>query len=83
MHYDTVLSYMGEDNKNRRKKYRDFILQELAGKLDNPLKNSKGNAILGSDSFIDWVKAFLKQRILPPSDFSYLREIKKRSPSRR
>jgi putative transposase len=81
VYYDTVLAYMGGDGKSGRARYRDFVLQGLSGELASPLRETKANAILGSDSFIFWVKEnILKPSELPPRDFSHLKEMKEAIP---
>ena len=79
--YDMVLAYMGGDNKRGRAAYRDFVLQGMALDMDNPLKKTRGNAILGTDNFMAWVSEnILKQRELLVYDYSHLKEIKKAIP---
>ena len=56
LRYDAVLGYMGGDDKKGRIRYRDFVLRGLVKNLDNPLEEAKASAILGSDSFVVWIK---------------------------
>jgi putative transposase len=76
--YDTVLAYMGGDDKKGRTGYRDFVLGGLSGKLDNPLKETKANAILGSDSFVVWIKEqFLDVAKWKNKDYPHVKTLKK------
>ncbi len=77
-----VLAYMGGDNKKGRIRYRDFVLGGLSRKLDNPLEETKAGAILGSDSFVVWIKEqFLDIKSLKNQDHSGLNQ-RRRSPGR-
>jgi len=82
MCYGGVLAYMGGDNKKGRIRYRDFVLRGLLQKLDNPLEEAKAGAILGSDSFVIWVKEqFLDIKSLKNQDYSGLKELKRLIPA--
>ena len=73
-----VLAYMGGDNKKGRIRYRDFVLRGLLQNLDNPLEEAKAGAILGTDSFVVWVKEqFLDIKSLKNQDYSGLKELKR------
>ena len=77
MHYGMVLDYMGGDDRKGRERYQDFVVKGLSGKLESPLKAAKGNAILGSDSFIVWVKErFLSGEEFLPQAYSHLKTIR-------
>jgi REP element-mobilizing transposase RayT len=54
--YGLVLGYMGGDTKQGKKRYRDFVIAGLRGKTKNILEETRAEAILGTDSFISWVK---------------------------
>ena len=56
MSYSMVLGYKGGDTKEGRRSYREFVLRGLRYKVKNPKEYARANAILGSDSFIVWVK---------------------------
>jgi len=77
-----VLAYMGGDNKKGRIRYRDFVLRGLLQNLDNPLEEAKAGAILGTDSFVVWVKEqFLDIKSLKNQDYSGLKELKRLIPA--
>jgi len=83
-HHEMILEYMGGDTKKGRARYRGYVLQGLSTDLENPLQETRANAILGSDSFTVWVKEnFLSDISLPPRDFTHLREIKNVIPVKR
>ena len=69
LHHNVVLAYMGGDYKKGRLRYRDFVLRGLTRKLANPLEETKAGAILGTDSFVVWVKEqFLDIKSLKKKD---------------
>ena len=81
INYEEVLGHMGGDNKNGRARYLNFVLAGLRGELKNPLKETKANAILGSESFVSWVKGkFLGERELMSRDYANLKLINKAIP---
>jgi len=81
MSYDAVLAYMGGDDKKGRIRYRDFVLGGLSRELDNPIKEAKANAILGSDSFVVRIKEqFLDARTWKDKDYPHLKRLKKSIP---
>ena len=76
INHKMILGYMGGDTKKGRARYQSFILRGLSVDLENPLQETRANAILGSDSFTVWVKEnFLSDISLPPRDFTHLRGI--------
>ena len=54
--YGTVLGYMGEDTKEGKKRYCDFILSGIRKGIKSPLKEARAEAVLGTDSFIEWIR---------------------------
>ncbi|MDP8275777.1 MAG: transposase [Candidatus Euphemobacter frigidus] len=77
MSYSIVLGYKGGDAKEGRRRYREYVLRGLKYKIDNPKGDARANAILGSDSFIVWVKEnFLSEIRLSSRDFSNLKTIR-------
>jgi len=77
MHYDMVLGYLGGDDRKGRERYRDFILKGLSEEKESPLKEVKANAVLGSDSFIVWVKEhFISEAGFRPRAYSHLKAIR-------
>jgi chromosomal replication initiation ATPase DnaA len=54
---------MGGDTKEGKKRYRDFVLSGISKELKNPLTEARAEAVLGTDSFIEWVrKTFIDGR---------------------
>jgi putative transposase len=61
--YGTVLGYMGGDTKEGEKRYRDFVISGLGKGIKNPIMEARAGAVLGTDSFIEWVrKTFIDGR---------------------
>ena len=61
--YEAVLGYMGGDTKKGKKRYRDFVLSGIHKEIKNPLTEARAEAVLGTDSFIEWVrKTFIDGR---------------------
>lgn len=76
-HYNMVLEYRGGDNKNGRRRYREYVLQGLRYEIENPQEDAKARAILGSDSFIVWVKEnFLNKEDFSTKAYSHLKAIR-------
>ena len=81
MHYEEVLGYVGGENKRGRERYRDFVLHGLAGKIENPLREVKGNVILGTDRFVSWLmEKFLDGRELRSKDYPHVKTLRKSMP---
>lgn len=75
--YSMVLGYKEGDTKEGRRRYREYVLQGLKYKIDDPKEDARANAILGSDSFIVWVKEnFLSEIGFSSRDFSHLKTIR-------
>ena len=69
LHHNVVLAYMDGDYKKGRLRYRDFVLRGLTRKLVNSMEETKAGAILGTDSFVVWVKEqFLDIKSLKKKD---------------
>jgi hypothetical protein len=61
--YEAVLGYMGGDTKGGKRRYRDFVLSGLLKGAKNPMAEARAGAVLGTDSFIEWVrKTFIDGR---------------------
>ncbi|HOE26099.1 MAG TPA: hypothetical protein PK696_00185 [bacterium] len=54
--YDTVLGYMGGETKEGARRYGDFVLSGLGTVMKNPLADSRAGAVLGTESFIEWIR---------------------------
>ena len=51
-----VLGYFGGDTAKGRRKYEDFVIGGLSGKMTNPLERGKGDGIVGASEFIEKIK---------------------------
>lgn len=56
MTYDMVLDYMGGDNREGRRRYRDFVMSGILREVKSPMKEARGGVVLGTDSFMEWVR---------------------------
>ena len=56
MNYETVLGYMGADDRKGRLAYREFIKWGIEKDVVNPLDLGKGLGIIGEEDFVEWVK---------------------------
>ena len=57
VHYQMVLDYFGGDTQQGRTAYRQFVYRSLNKGAESPLEIGKGSGIVGSESFIDLIKA--------------------------
>ncbi|MCX6340125.1 MAG: transposase [Candidatus Aureabacteria bacterium] len=81
MQYGEVLGYMGGDDKKGRERYWQFVWEGLEKELLSPLKETKANAILGSDNFISWANEnFVAHRAPNPRDYTHLKSINRAVP---
>ena len=60
--YARVLDDFGGDNDLGRRRYRDFIVAELARQLDSPFAKAKYGLILGSDRFVERIREKLRRQ---------------------
>jgi len=53
-----ILEMISKDRKDAPKKYRDFVEKAIGERLENPLANVYGGALLGKKTFIkdDYLK---------------------------
>jgi REP element-mobilizing transposase RayT len=56
LHVEEVLGYMGGDTAKGRRKYEDFVMGGVSGKLTSPLEIGKGHGIVGASEFIEKIK---------------------------
>jgi putative transposase len=81
MHYQAVLGYMGGENRKGRERYRDYVLEGLSEEIENPLGRAKADAILGTDSFVSWLKKkFLDVKEWRSQDFSHIKTLQREIP---
>ncbi|UCF85652.1 MAG: transposase [Desulfobacteraceae bacterium] len=63
LYKEFVLSLFSNDRRQRRKRYKEFVSNETPGEINRILGGKKLPSVLGSDSFIDWVRSkFFSQR---------------------
>ncbi len=63
-------TYFGEDSAPGRRRYREYVLQGLEGEIENPFEEVVHQSILGTQSFVEWVKDKLPRR--PPREIPAL-----------
>lgn len=56
VNYETVLGYMGADDRKGRQAYRKFIKGGIDKDAVNPFDLGKGLGIVGEEGFVQWVK---------------------------
>jgi len=55
-------TYYGGDDYKGRKNYRAYVVKGIHGQISNPFDDTVHQAILGSESFVDWIKTQLPDR---------------------
>jgi len=61
--YCRLLStYFGRDNSQGRRQYREYVLKGIYGEIENPFEDVLHQSILGTQSFVEWVKKKLPQK---------------------
>ena len=61
-------SYFGENTAQGRRRYRAYVQQGIEGEIENPFEEVVHQSILGTQSFVKWVKKKLprkQQREIP------------------
>jgi putative transposase len=51
-----VLAYFGGDTAKGRRRYEDFVMEGISGKMTSPLESGKGHGIVGATEFIEKVR---------------------------
>lgn len=51
-----VLAHFGGDTPKGRRKYEDFVMGGLSGKIPSPLERGTGHGIVGANEFIEKIK---------------------------
>jgi putative transposase len=51
-----ALAYFGGDTVKGRRRYEDFVMEGVSGKMTNPLERGKGHGIVGATEFIEKVR---------------------------
>lgn len=62
--YSWVLSKLGREEREAKKKYRGYVEEGLRAEVESPLKDLHGQIILGEDTFIEKIKKMLKGKNL-------------------
>jgi REP element-mobilizing transposase RayT len=55
-------SYFGQDNSQGRRQYREYVLKGIDGEIENPFEEVLHQSILGTQSFVEWVKEKLPRK---------------------
>jgi REP element-mobilizing transposase RayT len=61
-------TYFGQDNAQDRRQYREYVHHGIEGEIENPFEQVLHQSILGTQSFVKWVKKKLppkQQREIP------------------
>jgi REP-associated tyrosine transposase len=61
-----VLAHFGGDTPKGRRKYEDFVMEGLSGKIPSPLERGRGHGIVGASEFIEKIKGqFIRSDTTP------------------
>lgn len=79
INYSTVLDYFGGDTAEGRKRYQQFVYKGIGEKISNPLESGKGLGIVGSEEFIETIRAKYLGKIKPEAqrEQPHLKEVQK------
>jgi hypothetical protein len=75
VYHELILGMTSKNMKGSRKKYREFVETGLENKIENPLTNVSGAAILGSKTFIRESLGKLKDGILYKGEIAHRRQL--------
>lgn len=53
---EEVLAYFGGDTAEGRRKYEEFVMEGMSGKIPNPLEKGTGHGIIGAGDFIEKIR---------------------------
>ena len=53
---EEVLGYFGGDTAKGRRKYEEFVMEGMSGKMTNPLEKGRGHGIIGEGEFIEKIR---------------------------
>jgi len=70
-----ILEMISKNRKDAPKKYRDFVEKAIGERLENPLANVYGGAILGGKTFIKQALDKLKDGILQGEEISNRKQL--------
>ena len=61
--YSWLLStYFGQDNSQGRRQYREYVFKGIEAEIENPFINVSHQSILGTQSFVEWIKTKLPRK---------------------
>lgn len=80
INYSIVLDYFGGDTAEGRRRYRQFVCKGLGETLENPMDSGRGTGIVGSESFVENIRAKYLGKVVPDAkrEQPYLKEVKKK-----
>jgi hypothetical protein len=73
---DLILGYLGGREGLTRKKYMEFVADQVEGKHPDPLREVVPGVILGSESFVDWIKRKVIKGSQRDRDLPALRQLR-------
>ncbi len=53
---EEVLAYFGGDTSKGRRRYEEFVMEGVSGKVSNPLEKGKGHGIIGASDFMERIR---------------------------
>ena len=56
LHVEEVLAYFGGDTAKGRRKYEEFVIEGMSGKMASPLERGTGHGIVGAHEFIEKIR---------------------------
>jgi hypothetical protein len=71
---EEVLAYFGGDTAKGRRRYEEFVMEGVSGKMPNPLEKGTGHGIIGTSDFIEKIR---QQYIESATDSRELPAVKK------
>ena len=65
-----MLAYCGGDTAKGRRRYEEFVVEGMSGKIPNPLEKGAGHGIIGASDFIEkireqYIESVTESRELP------------------
>jgi REP element-mobilizing transposase RayT len=71
-----LLSIFGNDQREAKKRYRDFVEEAQNQEIDDPSKDVVSGVILGSVDFVNWVKKEFLTKLADVKELPQLRSLK-------
>lgn len=75
LHREFILGYFGEKESVSQRGYRQFVLSLIDQEYESPLRDIVGSVLLGSQDFINFIKAELLSERPPDKDLPALRQL--------